>query len=52
MDYVDDILSEGEEVGLRIDNDFVYAPTACIVTAIHAYNLNYILKSVGVGLRI
>lgn len=52
MDFVDDILAEGEEVGLRIDSDFIYAPTACVVKAIHALNLSYILKSVGVGLRI
>lgn len=47
MDYVDDILTPGEETGLRVDTDFVYAPTACVVKAVHAYNLNYILKSIG-----
>lgn len=47
MDYVDDILTPGEEVGLRVDTDFVYAPTVCVVKAVHAYNINYILKSIG-----
>jgi len=47
MDYVDDILSPGEEVGMRVDTDFVYAPTVCVVKAVHAYNLNHILKSIG-----
>lgn len=47
MDYIDDILSPGEEIGLRVDTGFVYAPTACVVKAVHAYNLNYILKAIG-----
>lgn len=47
MDYIDDILNPGEEVGMRVDTDFVYSPTVCVVKAVHAYNLNYILKSIG-----
>lgn len=53
MDYIDDILLPGEEVGLRVDNDFVYAPTCCVVEKIDAYNLKYVLSSIGfTGLRL
>lgn len=48
MDFVEDILLPGEETGIRIDTDFVYAPTACVVEKITAYNLRYILESLGV----
>ena len=47
MDYIDDILRPGEEIGLRVDNDFVYSPTACVVENINAYNLKYVLSSIG-----
>lgn len=47
MDFVEDILLPGEEVGARIDTDYIYAPTVCIVTSINAYNLKYILNSIG-----
>lgn len=47
MDYVDDILLPGEEEGLRVDNDFIYAPTVCVVECITLRNINYILKSIG-----
>lgn len=47
MDYIDDILRPGEEVGLRVDNDYVYSPTACVVENINAYNLKYVLSSIG-----
>lgn len=48
MDFVDDILIPGEASGIRVDQDLVYAPTACVVKSINAYNLNYILNSIGV----
>ena len=48
MDYVQDILLPGEETGIRIDKDFVYAPTACVVDKITAYNIQYILRSLGI----
>jgi hypothetical protein len=47
MDYVDDILKENEEEGMRIDNEFNYSPTVCMVKYIKAENLQYILHSVG-----
>ena len=47
MDFIDDIVKVGEEVGMRIDQDFVYAPTVCVVDKINAYNLNKILTSIG-----
>jgi hypothetical protein len=47
MDYVDDILLPGEEVGIRVDNDFTYAPTICVINQINARNLNYILNCIG-----
>ena len=47
MDYVDDILRINEEEGLRIDNNFNYAPTVCMVKFINTNNLRYILHSVG-----
>ena len=47
MDYVDDILGENEEPGLRIDNDFNYSPTICMVKAIKVDNIQYILHSIG-----
>lgn len=47
MDFIDDILLPGEEVGLRVDNGFVYAPTACVVEKIDVYNLKYVLASIG-----
>lgn len=47
MDYVDDILLPGEEIGMRVDNDFVYAPTACVVEKIDVFNLRYVLSSIG-----
>ena len=46
MDFVDDILLPGEERGIRIDTEFLYAPTACVVSDITAYNLNYILTAI------
>jgi len=47
MDYIDDILRINEETGMRIDNDFNYAPTVCMVKSITVNNLQYILHSVG-----
>jgi len=47
MDYVEDILLPGEEVGIRVDKDFIYSPTACVVDSINAYNLKIILQSIG-----
>jgi len=47
MDFVDDIVRLGEEVGMRIDQDMVYAPTVCVVDRITAYNINKILTSIG-----
>jgi len=47
MDYVDDILGVNEETGMRVDNEFNYSPTVCMVKYIKANNLNYILHSVG-----
>lgn len=47
MDFVEDILLPGEEVGIRVDIDYIYAPTACVVSTINAYNLKYILNSIG-----
>lgn len=52
MDYVDDIILPGEETGIRIDTDFVYAPTACVVDKITAYNLKYIVQSLGLLVNI
>ena len=52
MDYVDDIVLPGEETGIRVDNDFIYAPTACVVDKITAYNFNYIIKSLGLLVNI
>lgn len=48
MDFVDDILLPGEETGMRVDTDFVYAPTVCVVSNITSNNLKYILKSIGI----
>jgi len=47
MDFIDDILLPGEEVGLRVDSDFLYAPTACVVDKIDVFNLKYVLSSIG-----
>lgn len=47
MDYVDDILGINEEEGMRIDNEFNFAPTVCMVKVIKVENLQYILHSVG-----
>jgi hypothetical protein len=47
MDYIDDILAPGEETGMRVDMDFIYAPTVCVVKRIDAYNINNVLKSIG-----
>ena len=47
MDFVEDILLPGEEVGARIDTEYVYAPTVCVVASINANNLKYILNSIG-----
>jgi hypothetical protein len=47
MDYVDDILLPGEEIGMRVDNDFIYAPTVCVVKKIDVFNLKYVLSSIG-----
>lgn len=52
MDYVDDIILPGEETGIRIDNNFVYAPTACVVDKITANNLGYIIQSLGLLVNI
>lgn len=46
MDYVEEIVSFGEEVGLRIDKELRYAPTY-IVDRIDANNLNSILFYLG-----
>jgi len=48
MDYVDDILLPGEEIGMRVDSEFVYSPTVCVVDKINAYNLRYVLGCIGV----
>gem|GEM_PF-2339859 len=32
---------------MRIDTDFNYDPTVCVVSSINAINLNQILKSIG-----
>lgn len=47
MDYVDDILLPGEEVGMRVDNDFVYSPTICVVETINLKNIKYVLSCIG-----
>lgn len=47
MDYVDDILLPGEEMGLRVDTDFIYAPTICVVDKITAVNLEDIFRAIG-----
>jgi hypothetical protein len=47
MDFVDDILLPGEETGIRVDTDYNYAPTVCVVESINAFNLTGILKSIG-----
>jgi hypothetical protein len=47
MDYVEDILTENEEEGLRIDNNFNYSPTICMVKFIKVENIHYILHSIG-----
>ena len=47
MDYVDDILLPGEETGNRVDIEFIYSPTVCVVDYIDTRNLNYILQSIG-----
>lgn len=46
MDFVDDILLPGEERGIRVDTDYIYAPTACVVDSITVNNLNYILTAI------
>jgi len=52
MDYIDDIVLPGEEIGMRVDYDFNYDPTVCVVERITAYNLSTILKSIGfTGIR-
>lgn len=47
MDYIDDIVSPKEEIGMRIDTDFNYAPTVYVTKIINAKNLNSILLSLG-----
>lgn len=52
MDYIDDILLPGEEIGFRVDNDFIYSPTVCVVENINAKNLRYVLSCIGfTGIR-
>lgn len=52
MDYIDDIVLPGEEIGMRVDSNFNYDPTVCVVERITSYNLNTILKSIGfTGIR-
>lgn len=46
MDFVEEIVNFGEEVGLRIDNELRYAPTY-LVDHIDVTNLNSILKYLG-----
>lgn len=46
MDFVDDILLPGEEKGIRVDTNYIYAPTACVVNSITENNLNYILTAI------
>jgi len=47
MDYIDDILLPGEEIGMRVDSEFIYSPTVCVVDKITAYNLRYVLRCIG-----
>lgn len=47
MDFIDDILSPGEEAGYRVDSDFVYSPTICVVSSINRKNLSYVLSCIG-----
>lgn len=47
MDYIDDLTSFGEEVGMRIDNDFHYDPTIYVTDIIDASNVQLILRSIG-----
>lgn len=47
MDFIDDIVKPGEVEGMRVDTDYIYSPTVCVVDKITANNLNYILRSIG-----
>lgn len=47
MDYVDDLTIFGEEVGMRIDNDFHFDPTIYVTDIIDARNVQSILTSIG-----
>lgn len=47
MDYVDDILLPQEEMGMRIDTDYNFAPTVYVTNVINVKNLNSILSSLG-----
>lgn len=47
MDYVDELTIFGEEVGMRIDNDFHYDPTIYVTDVIDAKNVQTILRCIG-----
>ena len=47
MDFVDDILNIGEEIGLRIDTEHHYSPTIFVADRIDHYNLKQVLNAIG-----
>ena len=46
MDFVDDILTVGEESGFRIDTQYHFSPTIFIADRIDHYNLNQALNAI------